>query len=641
MFNKNQTNMKSIKIFAVAGVIGLLGMAGLSSCKQNNTPDEGNYNGEVVKTQFTISIPQAGQASTGAPDRMNMPANTTQTDANPTSHFLGMDNITLIPFNVATPAHDLDLSAGKRWGSSNIGGLGNITSLEGASTDKYKVYSNVSIPLGTNQFLFYAHGIGSNATAQDKFEYGSLTPTGLAAGSPAGIHFDLEQIYSGDSKEGVALARYLTSIANAKDNKETPADASDDVYWGAHSNNGIKKLHDAFITMHAGASKSVLAAVEDLYNTLDQYNENWKANNDGANDAVVKAVLDSIDAKVTITGSTVGSKTLAWDPSAEGYDALRNYPSNINLPDGSAYIWWNETPNPDTFAVYNSYAAWTAANGATPGNTVNFTKATKYVYPACVYYYVNSGLKTSDAKQSPNYGTNTWTTILGLYTGPNAVSSDTRSVAIQEKIQYAVASLKTKVKANAANIPDNKDAAIPVENLEMTAVLVGGQGQVGYNFAPADGSGDLIIYDSVMTTGSFSLNNNASSYTDENPTLVLQTNPSTKILMAVEFLNKGVDFYGQGSNTIIPHGTKFYVVAELDATGLNASNPQLVDAMGHRVFMQDYTTTVKLNLKDLKHAYNVVPDLRSTNLELGFSVDLSWQSGHEFDITLGDPDPEP
>ena len=88
--------MKSIKIFAVAGAIGLLCMAGLSSCKQNNTPEEtGNYNGETVKTEFVISI---ADNVIGSGDVRRMPGATVQIDQNRAS-FRGMDSICLIPFD--------------------------------------------------------------------------------------------------------------------------------------------------------------------------------------------------------------------------------------------------------------------------------------------------------------------------------------------------------------------------------------------------------------------------------------------------------------------------------------------------------------------------------------------------------------
>ena len=41
------------------------------------------------------------------------------------------------------------------------------------------------------------------------------------------------------------------------------------------------------------------------------------------------------------------------------------------------------------------------------------------------------------------------------------------------------------------------------------------------------------------------------------------------------------------------------------------------------------------NAGDLKTALNVIPDLRNPNMELGLSVDLTWNTGISFDISIG------
>ena len=53
-----------------------------------------------------------------------------------------------------------------------------------------------------------------------------------------------------------------------------------------------------------------------------------------------------------------------------------------------------------------------------------------------------------------------------------------------------------------------------------------------------------------------------------------------------------------------------------------------------RVFIQDYVTTANFNIKDLKNAYNCIPDLRTSGINVGLAVDLSWQTGITFDVEL-------
>ena len=56
----------------------------------------------------------------------------------------------------------------------------------------------------------------------------------------------------------------------------------------------------------------------------------------------------------------------------------------------------------------------------------------------------------------------------------------------------------------------------------------------------------------------------------------------------------------------------------------------------NRVFCQDVETTVVFTVGEtsLKKAYNTIPDLRSAQMELGLSVDLSWTAGLSFDVTF-------
>jgi hypothetical protein len=106
------------------------------------------------------------------------------------------------------------------------------------------------------------------------------------------------------------------------------------------------------------------------------------------------------------------------------------------------------------------------------------------------------------------------------------------------------------------------------------------------------------------------------------------TDPEPSINIAIELQNNsGKDFYG--IDGLVPNGGKFYLVANLDMT-----NKTLEGVSKPHVFMQDYTTTANLTIKSLKNAYVTIPDLRSTRLQLGLSVDLAWQAGLTFDVTI-------
>ncbi len=627
MFNKTNKTMKSIKFFAMTGLVAFLGVTALTSCEGNNNPDgqeTGKYNGETVKTEFLINIPLANDGGSVR----HMPS----TSIPGPGAFKGMDEIVLMPFEtntVSSPSTHTEAVVGT---SSRIGSYISLTSFSAFehalnnSTSSAKLYDDISIPLGTNHFLFYAHSSGptsgdpATAVAQgsysvdQSFQYGRLTPNDLSQSTPSSYTFSLVQIYDGSANEVASkLVDWLTHIANATDGTANWAAG------GATANQGYIDMYTIFTGLQAGSSASVKEVIEDLYNTLyPRYSDN----------NLVKAIVDSITAYKpdgentytnTITG-TVPNATLSLN------EAFTGFPANINLPDGAAAVAWNDTDK--KFEITTTNPAWAATNtGASGSSTISVPNSSKFVYPAAVYFYGNSGLKTSTSKQGSNYSNyQSWKDILdNLYSGTTnlSVSSNTRSVAIADSIQYGVAKLVTKVTAGGTTINDGASpaTAVTASNITMTAVLVGTQGQVGFNFTPAT-AGDLIIYDKELSSGTYTLGTTA---TQENPTIVLETPSETNVMIAVEFLNGDQDFIGRGGQ-LIAKNTKFYMVAELKAEEATET--------GSCVFKQDYTTTVNLSLGSLQHAYNVIPDLRSNNLELGFSVDLSWQSGHVFNVTL-------
>ena len=90
-----------------------------------------------------------------------------------------------------------------------------------------------------------------------------------------------------------------------------------------------------------------------------------------------------------------------------------------------------------------------------------------------------------------------------------------------------------------------------------------------------------------------------------------------------------MDFYGQDG--IILKKAKFYLVGKLTPNATEGvTNPNSVD----RVFVQDYVTTANFNIKDLKSAYNCIPDLRTSGINVGLAVDLDWKSGITFDVDI-------
>lgn len=245
---------------------------------------------------------------------------------------------------------------------------------------------------------------------------------------------------------------------------------------------------------------------------------------------------------------------------------------------------------------------------------------------------------------------------------------------------------------NGANEPDNAISVANAGMFQLTGIAIGGVNRsVGWNFLPrydatVDGtSGEqkpkfgCMVYDSAIPDGTIptatgSSGGAASAY---NYTLLwdnwdddLKGLAQRVVYVALEFKNmSGKDFWGM-NNLIRKEGT-FYITAKLDPDAVSvegktakqviddkslgitwpdtyemppyyttdqatADGDQTLDSKTikeRRVFMQDYMTDVTFVLTEnsLKHALVAVPDLRSTQISLGLSVDLKWNKGLVFD----------
>ncbi|MBQ9426278.1 MAG: hypothetical protein IJU36_01425 [Paludibacteraceae bacterium] len=574
------------KFQTMACVAMLTSAIAFTGCKSNDDVEPGMA-GEVVKTQFSIALPN--QLATGGPNRM--PKTTVQEDG--IGDFQGMTGIKLMPFAKQAAIISTDTRVG-----SNIT-LGDLAKAEVGTNSNAKVYEDVSIPLSTGSFLFYA----KSAKTGTKFETGALTPSPADLdANPSGLTFNLEQIqatgaaalFAGDAA-GTALLAYLNSIAQASDGQPTPKMWYE---YTAGMDPAMNAMFTTFTSMKGLSSFEVERVLTDLYKSLKPLSSPIAT--------AVKAAINNGE-YATINGSDEVELIAAYD----------NFPAAFNLPDGSVNIKW----------VDGSHAF-------TNGDYANMAALDRYVYPAQLWYYANSTIQTSNTSKKTMYdNVNDWATILAAHTDAASVNTLTRAVAIVNPIQYAVARLDVAVKLNGTSLADNSDLAegiaTPVDcsaGFPVTAILVGGQQGVKFDFTTNDGT-EYTVYDNVMTPSTLDVpatmlaSTTLSAY---NSTLLLE-NGTSDVQIAVEMVNNGLDFYGFG-NQLIPHGGKFYVVAQLTAAAATET--------GGHVFKQDYKTIANLTLKSLKNAYNTIPDLRTPQLELGFSVDLSWQSGHTYDVNI-------
>ena len=70
----------------------------------------------------------------------------------------------------------------------------------------------------------------------------------------------------------------------------------------------------------------------------------------------------------------------------------------------------------------------------------------------------------------------------------------------------------------------------------------------------------------------------------------------------------------------------------MDPNASTATKPS--GATIDRVFVKDHTTVANFTITSLKKAYNHIPDLRTSKINVGLAVDLSWQEGITFNVDL-------
>ncbi|WP_302215522.1 hypothetical protein [uncultured Prevotella sp.] len=598
--------MKKLSSFFLMGTVALAGLGVMSSCSSDDLGNDSTTNpGETkaVKTQFALNIPRANGGTRMSGD--NAQAN---------KNFLGMEDIRMYSFKGEPTASST---------STATFTLANIA--PGISeTASSKIYSDVSVPVGTTHFLFYAHA-PQGTTDADKFELGVLNLTNPETDATAtnDISATLATVKKNDTDSPKALLGILNGVAGV----EGWATATDGTE--------LNKLYTKYTSVKAGSANSIRLTLQSLYNNLGGIMTGANV----AHQKIAKAIRTKIAESFTATTATDGYVTLAYKATGD----VSKYPNNINLPDGAVQL---------TFGTDKQFA-YAAESNLTGIQNLN---ASKICFPASIYYFQSSDL----AATAKELETNQWPTTTTNWTAATApwlkdasnladgwtasVQPTTRSIAMRQNINYGVANLATTVKCGAASLPDNTGltvtdpsefagtVAVPEAGFTVTGLLIGGQPtKVGFDFQPtSDAKYVQTVYDKNLT-GIVAMNGVPSAV---NYTIVLPNDKGRgvagqeKVNVAIELTNNsGVAF--RGADGIIPAGGKFYLVGQL-----NPDAKTIEGVTNPAVFMSDYKTTMNLTITSLQSAYNTIPDLRSTKLQLGLSVDLDWQAGLQFDVEI-------
>ena len=612
--------MKKFRFFSFASTMLLASAAGMVSCSSDSIEPTGGSGatGQVVKTQFAINIPYGGNSSTNQAKKVTrMTDEMTQQSGKP---FRGISDIVLLTFS-DDPETAGTINADK---PISIGTDGNAY-----SKDPYRrLYRDIEIPVGTNHMLFYGR---ASRTTENNFQAGKITDKGdkKTVRTLANISHELTPINSTadftNDTDAKTIINALNAIANAKvtDGKDYTwatigTEPNLPTWLTEHEKEFLKTRYDEFIKLKAGSKKSVVAFINNL-----------------------KAALVGEISGTTIPDEKKLTKEI-YDKCVAAITAIESidFPGKFNLPDGVATLNWTT----GGFA-YNTPENVTIGTG----NSVNYKKI---CYPAELSYFVNTTTMVSDKDMSnlsefPAY--NDWTNPTGAnWTGKSfsesAVENTTRTVGLKDPVQYSVAVLKSTVRCNTATLEDNAHAAggfkdnqsitVNDNSFPVTGILIGGQpASVDWKYEPASSETfENTIYDNVMNGSPMYAKYASEVPTEGNYTLVFdnkKTGAENSVYVAIELTNNsGQAFYGKDG--IIQKDTKFYLIGILDPNKEGLPKPAGVN----RVFVQDYVTTANFKIKDLKSAYNCIPDLRTSGINVGLAVDLSWKTGITFDVEL-------
>ena len=647
--NKMKKNFLMFAALVVSVVISFT----MTACSSSDEADlVATEETGVVKAEFTISFPQQIVGAT------RMAEDVVQGQASPV--FRGISSIELRPFSFI----ESDISTSTvltspitLQGGASVGPQGasatDANIIVGGNdalytTSKSHLYKDVSIAIGTRSFLFY--GIATDKAAPaDVSGYainGSLVPNQTTpTGTLADISFSPQPIATNEiNSEATTIANYLTSIATTS----------------ATVGSETKTMLDYFPNfknLTAGSWNSVKAVVKIVYTSI-------KDNTDALSVAIKNAIL--------VAATADNTEILKFDKG--DYKNL-SYPANIQLPDGAAYVKWDN----------NNNKFEPLAND----NSMNIGELGKYSYPASLYYWGLSNIKTTSSTMNSKYtNEKSWDQILEEYDAaadPNTVvQSTTRSIAIQKPVEYAVGRLDVTVNTDngktelqdlgtyngATSIVNTPTPASPQNivigtNFPITGILISNQKAVDYKFETI-GTASYTVYDSQIEAGCYL--NSGSNTPKATHTLVLQTpvaDPTkttdeqmksdnfANVKIAVEFQNNSDKTIVGKSGCLIYPGTKFYMIGTL-MPGKNGSNtddpkykrnPFVTSVNGgstipkagdyiKQAFVQDYVTKANFTVKSFQNAYNMLPDLRTPELEIGLSVDLTWEDGIVSNIVI-------
>lgn len=736
--------MKQLFNFALIGAIALTGATMIVGCNSSedavaeNNPKYNPATGEVG-VEFVMNV------STGSGNTTRMTEANTQ--ATLSQNFRGINNALLATFTESTDGKWITTAknAEKTYNMGEIMSNGYIDPDGSGSTPKSRRVIELSLPTGTNTLMFWGKAIKNLSDKQQ----GSITYT--VDKNLANTSFTLNRRISASQEP--AFNQYKTLIAAVMtklvDSRETIEGSyteggnttnfnvtkgwKDYVTYDGDNDELVRQtdidplgqiMADAFISLNtiwpnelrAGSGPAVAKMLGDLYEVINSVASATPTSVEEAKTKEVATVWKNwlnnlIDTNAKTWGSISAIKTFAGTGT---YDLvtgdLNNFPSTIfNVPQGATVLditMGNKDSDENrTFTYSYKTAIPTYAMDAGTGGSFN---PLNYRYPAELCYFGNSPIRvTNDSHVTSEYpdGVENWDneaswaagatgTNSAAWTANGHILSSTRSVAMQQNINYGTALLKTTVRYGAATLNDNnaniqnqrKHVTEPNNEITpeagtftLTGILIGGvEAEMGWNYLAKAETPEFAsyIYDNDLpSTAIPAYSSGEGNKSQPNYTMVWDNwsegskgSKQNVVYVALEFVNNsGKDFWGM--NNLIRNGATFYITGKLDPdetttaklTELGKTKDQYAadKSLGitwptkyalppyatdgstikeRRIFIQDYMTEANfiIGANSLQSALIAVPDLRASHISLGLSVDLAWRSGLTFEPTLGE-----
>lgn len=426
----------------------------------------------------------------------------------------------------------------------------------------------------------------------------------------------------------------------------------------------------------------ILAYIENFFTVTNDRVDGWKNG-------------DNVNSIIAAINEYVLSPQNAMDASRDFGDySVQQFPMCFDLPMGAAMMQWSES---DGFQYVSEIVD--LLDGTTM-QVYDFTYPPALVYygnsPVRITY--DEITQASFPNNKDSWVTEQAWSNLGWASGYKHLTPTASGIAMAYNIGYGNALMETTVKFKDAVLYDNNAVFHanerpnaftlgPNVGLTLTGILIGGQpDQVDFTYLPKSSDishNNRTVYDKYMCAKDPDTGNELSTYdaatkryllpipTDKTSEPVFTTvfdnyNPAGRqvdqreVMVALEFRNDlGRDFWGE--NSVVRNGGTFYLVGKLalsaakktaegDYYGIswpseddpqvppyNATDGQTLQIV--RVFMQGRVTYVTFSIDEnsLKYAKVTVPNLRSSNLTMGLTVNYNWKTpGIPFvDLVLG------